>query len=130
MAIVKCPDCRADVSTRATRCPRCGRSEQTPLSLMMAGLFLVFNVTMALGLVLELSVWLVQGRVVSAWATGSVILGVLALVTRRHTAVVVVRSQRDGPEKWPPLTPEEKGAVDRASARRKAGGERTGAADE
>lgn len=115
MAIVKCPDCRADVSTLATRCPRCGRSEQAPFSLMMAGLFLAFTAVMALGLVLELAVWR-AGEVVDAWATGSVILGVLALVARRRHVAPPRRSRRL-------LTQEEKAAVDRAHARRKADGE-------
>ena len=111
MAIVQCPDCRADVSTIAASCPGCGRSEPTRLSMATTGLYLLFNVVMPLLAVAE-----GLSRVAQAWAIGSVILGVLALVTRGRHAV---RSQT-GREQWPPLTPEGKAAVDRGVARRKA----------
>ena len=112
MAIIKCPDCRADVSTIAASCPGCGRSEPTRLSMATTGLYLLFNAVVMplLALVEGLS------RVAQAWAIGSVILGVLALVTRGRHAV---RSQA-GREQWPPLTPEATAAVDREAARRKA----------
>ena len=104
MAVIECPDCRANVSTIAASCPGCGRSEPTRLSMATTGLYLLFNVVMALLVVVE-----GLSRVAQAWAIGSIILGVLAMVTRGRHAV---RSQT-GREQWPPLTPEEKAAAAR-----------------
>ena len=89
MALIECPDCRTNVSEKATRCPRCGRSEQTPFSVMMTGLFLAFNAAMALWLGGELiSDVGVPSRATQAWAPGSVIFGMLALVVRRRCAAL------------------------------------------
>lgn len=86
MALIECLDCRAKVSDKAASCPKCGRSEQTVASLLMAGLFLAYNAVMAVAFVADLSVVVRGGGVTQAWPIGSVILGMLVLVTRRRQA--------------------------------------------
>lgn len=82
MALIKCPDCQTEVSDDAPSCVRCGRQfrERSMLGVTATGLFLVFNAVMALWFIGELGLGQTS-RVTMPWATGSVILGMLALVT-------------------------------------------------
>ena len=85
MALVKCPDCRAEMSAAAASCPRCGRiREMSPLYQIVKGVFFLFNAVMAAWLIGELFLGM-PSRVMVPWATGSVILGMLALVTKGPT---------------------------------------------
>lgn len=87
MALIKCPDCQTEVSDDAPSCVRCGRQfrERSMLGVTATGLFLVFNAVMALWFIGELGLGFIgegqTSRVTMPWATGSVILGMLALVT-------------------------------------------------
>lgn len=83
MALIKCRDCKAEVSDSAVRCPTCGREFHDPstLGVIAKGLFLALNLVMALWLLIELAVGR-PSRVFEPWAVGAVILGMCALVTR------------------------------------------------
>lgn len=81
MGIIKCPDCKAEVSTFAAQCIGCGRRFASVLGLIAKGLFLAFNILMAMWLLFELEYGLPR-RVMETWAFGAVILGMLALVAR------------------------------------------------
>ena len=83
MALIQCPDCQTEVSDDAPSCLRCGRQfrERSMLGVIATGLFLVFSFVMAVWLIGELLYLGLPSRVMTPWATGSVILGMLALVT-------------------------------------------------
>ena len=85
MALIKCPDCRAEMSDVADSCARCGRvRERSSLGVASTVLFLVFNGVMAVWFIAEVLSWLeVPSGLMGSWATGSVILGMFALVTGR-----------------------------------------------
>lgn len=89
MALIKCRDCKAEVSDLAVRCPMCGREFHDPstLGVIAKGLFLAFNVVMALWLLIEIAAGR-PGQVFEPWAIGAVILGMCALVIKGTSARV------------------------------------------
>ena len=112
MALIKCPDCQTEVSDAAASCTKCGRVRApSALGQVAKGLLLIFNAVMAAWFISEVLSGLPQtSRVMVPWATGSVILGMLALVYQRP------------PRRPPPHEPHGEGdpVVSRAIARRHA----------
>lgn len=116
MALIKCPDCRAGVSASAPSCPQCGSEyrERSMLGVTATVLFLVFNGVMAVWFIVETS------RMTVHWATGSVILGMFALVTGRLRRPV--RRAKPPPDSLQ-AEPESKPAMPPAIERRLARGQ-------
>lgn len=106
MALISCPDCKAQVSDSAMKCPQCGVGLRKPTRTFMGKLFkwsfIAFNILML--------VWLVAGLnnatsgmenmseaeqagaaigtgigaalIVGIWVVGDIILGLFVLLTR------------------------------------------------
>ena len=107
MALVKCPECGAEVSDSALRCPQCGKQLRKPkrgfFGKIFLWLFYLYNILMAW--------WLVEGTmsasevmdtavteaekagaaigtgmgvamILTIWVVGAIITGLLALMTR------------------------------------------------
>ncbi|WP_090902384.1 zinc ribbon domain-containing protein [Azotobacter beijerinckii] len=106
MALINCPECNAEISDNALRCPRCGVQLRKPKRGLLGKLikfsFILFNLLMI--------IWLVAGMgaategmeamsevektgtaigagigfamIMSIWVCGDIILGVLVLLTR------------------------------------------------
>ena len=89
MALIKCRDCKREVSDLAVRCPGCGREfrDETVSGVIAKVLFHLFNGVMAVGLVGDLVVSIRPDtrRVAEAWAIGAIITGMFALVTKGNT---------------------------------------------
>ncbi len=105
MALVACRECGVDVSDEAQKCPQCGvrlrKAKRGIFGKLFKWLFILFNILMVLWL---WSYWseigkmttssdaesagkaigatLGTGFLVSIWASGDIVLGILVLLTR------------------------------------------------
>lgn len=86
--LIKCRDCKREVSVDAVRCPGCGREfrDETVTSALTRILFYVFNVVMVAPFLFSLGPYDPDTReVAEAWTIGAVIIGMFALVARGTT---------------------------------------------
>ncbi len=107
MALVNCPECKAEVSSAATKCPKCGFQIRKPKRGVLGKLikygFIAFNILMVIWLVtgmqgasevIETSTTgaeeagavigtgLGAAMIVAIWVAGDFILGLFVLFTR------------------------------------------------
>ncbi|MAK54386.1 MAG: hypothetical protein CML17_00800 [Pusillimonas sp.] len=107
MSLVACPECKADVSNTATKCPSCGFTIRKPrrgfFGTIFKWLFILFNVVMVIWLFTywgsigdmmnnsasdaeqagaALGATMGTGMLFMMWALGDIILGALVLFTR------------------------------------------------
>lgn len=105
--LVKCPECNADVSDTALKCPQCGKQLRKPKRGFFGKIFLwvfyLFNILMVIWLIggmnaasdvaskaaseaekagASIGTGLGMAFVLFIWAIGDVITGLLALMTR------------------------------------------------
>lgn len=107
MALIKCPECNADVSDSALKCPQCGKQLRKPkrgfFGKIFLWLFYLFNILMLLWVIGGInSTSQIIGQATTEaekagaaigtgigftfilffWAIGDIITGLLALLTR------------------------------------------------
>lgn len=106
MALIKCPECSADVSDKAFKCQKCGVQLRKPTRGFFGQLFkwafILFNILMAYSLFAgmgaathgmeamseagkagaAIGTGLGAFMIVSIWAIGDIILGIFVLFTR------------------------------------------------
>ena len=99
--LIKCPECNAEVSDSALKCPKCGKVLRKPKRSVMGKIFLWlfygFNVLMLLWLVggmnaaseaeragAQIGTGIGVAFIIFIWAVGDIITGLLALMTRQR----------------------------------------------
>lgn len=107
MALIHCPECDAEVSDSALKCPKCGKQLRKPKRGFMGKIFLwlfyLFNILMIIGLVNGLNATSEVGKtavteaekagaalgaglgismILGIWVIGDIITGLLAIMTR------------------------------------------------
>ena len=107
MALVNCPECQAEVSSTALKCPKCGFALRKPkrglLGKLFKWTFILFNVLMILWLVgyfgtvgeivgsstsdaeqagAAVGATIGTGMILTFWVLGDIILGLLVLFTK------------------------------------------------
>ncbi|MFT3694003.1 MAG: hypothetical protein QM831_12740 [Kofleriaceae bacterium] len=103
--LVQCPDCRNEVSRQASKCVRCGRvirrAKRGPFGLLFKWTFIVWNVLMLIWIIsgassasnieahnhmeetgVAIGTAIGVGMIMGVWMVGSVILGILVLLTK------------------------------------------------
>lgn len=110
MALINCPECGAQVSEKAHKCPSCGHTIRTPkrglIGFILKWIFIIFNLLMIWWLIsyfatvgelasntdtdaekagTAIGATLGTGLIASIWVVGDIILGILVLFTRPKT---------------------------------------------
>ena len=101
MAMITCPECQAEVSDTALKCPKCGAKlrelKRSLFGNIVKWTFILFNIFMliwvgngcsvtssASGAAETLGAGIGMGILFGLWFVGDVILGILTLLTRPH----------------------------------------------
>lgn len=107
MALTSCPECKAEVSSSATKCPKCGFQLKKPKRGFLGKLikygFIVFNIFMLIWLVVgmqgasevmqqttneaqqagaAIGTGIGAALIIGIWVAGDIILGLFVLFTR------------------------------------------------